>query len=559
MTTRAFATAPLRLCADGTAVVRLDCPGAAEAERMLATLAEAGPRDAAAATYRMTEHSLWQAAALGRAPRAEALLEALASVSPLPLPDPLVRRVQLALGRTTSLTLRTDARGGLWLGTADGARGVDLRALAATAAVRACLAGPATPDRVPVRPDRRYALRAALLRLGYPLRDVGTSRLVGTPILPRPGALRPRPYQEEALGAFARQSGGGVVVLPCGAGKTLVGVLAMLHGGAPVVVVVPHHAAQRQWRKTVLEQTRLKPDEVTLYRGPADLAPVTIVTYAMLATRVRGGQPHLRCLEGVAWSLIVFDEVHLLPAPVFALSATLPATRRLGLSGTLVREDGHEEDVLALVGPVVFAMDPVRLERQGYLAPARYVEVRVPLPWAARQRYLRADGTGRLRIAAENQAKAAVCQGILARHAHERALVLGQYLGQLADIAARLGAPLVTGRTPREERERLYDAFRRGAVRTLVLSRVGTLALDLPEATVAVQVSGSFGSRQEEAQRLGRLLRPKASGSVAHFYSLVTAQSAETEFAARRSRYLQAQGYVAHVEEAGPPVAGVRA
>jgi DNA excision repair protein ERCC-3 len=542
--------APLRLCADGTALVRLGAPGAAEAERLLSPIAERGPRDSEGALYRMTEHSLWEAAARGQAPRAGALLDALAAASPLPLPEALVRRVEAALGRTAALTLRTDARGALWLGVADGARDVDLRSLVRTPAVRGCLAGPATPDRAPVRPDRRYALRAALLRLGYPLRDAGPSRPDGAPIAPRPGAPTPRPYQVAAVEAFGRQPGGGVVVLPCGSGKTLVGALAICHAGAPAVVVVPHHAAAQQWRRTVLEQAVLSPAEVSVYHGPGDVAPVTIVTYAMLASRARDGtRPHLRRLAGVAWALVVFDEVHLLPAPVFGLSAALPAGRRLGLSATLVREDGRQGEVLALVGPVVYAVDAAALVRDGHLASAHCVEVRVPLPSAWRTRYLRADGAVRLRLAAENPAKAEACERLLARHPEASALVLGQYLRQLEAIAGRLGAPLVTGRTPREERERIYAAFREGRIRRLVLSRVGTLALDLPEATVAVQVSGAFGSRQEEAQRLGRLLRPKASGASARFYSLVTAQSPEIGFAARRARYLEEQGYVRRIEE----------
>lgn len=542
--------APLRLCADGTALVRLAAAGAAEVEQLLSAVAERGPRDAFSALYRMTDHSLWQAAARGQAPRTAQLLDRLAAACPLPLPPHLVQRIEAALGRTGALNLWSDARGDLWLGVAESARGIDVRAVAAAPAVRACLAGPATPDRAPVRPDRRYALRAALLRLGYPLRDTGSSRGGGVPIAPRPGAPPPRPYQLEAADAFLRQAGGGVVVLPCGSGKTLVGVLAVARTGTPAVVVVPHHAAATQWRRALLEHTTLGGREVAVYRSPADLAPVTIVTYAMLATRAAaGGHPHLRCLEGVSWSLVVFDEVHVLPAPVFGLSASLPAGRRLGLSATLVREDGRQDEVLALVGPVVYALDHAALERQGYLASARCTEVRVPLPPSLRQRYLRADGVGRLRIAAENPAKAAVAERLLNRHPGASALVLGQYLHQLEEIARRLGAPLVTGRTPRDERERIYAAFRRGEVRRLVLSRVGTLALDLPEATVAVQVSGSFGSRQEEAQRLGRLLRPKASGATAQFYSLVTAQSPETGFAARRSRYLQAQGYVSQVED----------
>ena len=538
------ASRPLRLCADGTAILRMDAPGAEGVHRVLEAMAERGPHDAGMAMYRITEHSLWQAAARGSVATADALLRDLGAACPLPLPESVVDRIVGALGRTSALRLYADAQGRLWLAPGEAHSRVDVRMLAADPAVRPCLDGPPTPDRAPVRADRRYALRAALLRLGYPLRDLASSGRAGTPVSLRPDALQPRPYQTAAVEAFARQPGGGVVVLPCGAGKTLVGVLAMARAGLPALVVVPHHAAAAQWRSTVLSQTALHPSEVRTYRSPGDVAPVTLVTYAMLATGKGEARPHLRRLAGTSWGVVVFDEVHLLPAPVFALSATLPAASRLGLSATLVREDGHQDDVLALVGPVVYAMDGSALERQGYLATAVCLEVRLPLPPDQRDRYLHEPSAARrLRMAAENRAKEEAVSAILARHPGAQSLVLGQYLGQLHRIAQRIGAPVVTGRTPTDERERLYRAFREGEVSCLVLSRVGNLAVDLPAATVAIQVSGSFGSRQEEAQRLGRVLRPKADGSAAHFYSLVTDQSPETEFAARRAHYLRAQGY----------------
>lgn len=543
---------PLRLCADGTALVLLDLPTAESAHRLLESVAERGPHDHRLAMYRITDHSLWQAAARGANTNAVALLDALGRYSPFPVPPALADRVHSALGRTSALRLYTDAQGALWLACVEAAPGIDLRLVAKAPAVHACLAGAASVDRAPVRPEYRYALRAALLHLGFPLRDIAASGGAGASLRIRPDAPPPRPYQTRAAAAFERQPGGGVVVLPCGAGKTLVGVLAIARSGLPALVVVPHHAAATQWRSTVLRHTSLQPADVATYRGRGETAPVTLVTYAMLAGRQGDVRPHLRRLAGIRWGLVVFDEVHLLPAPVFALSAALPAARRLGLSATLVREDGHQGDVLALVGPVVCAVDGAELERQGYLAPAVCREIRLPLPPSQRDRYLHEpSAVRRLRMAAENPAKDAALARILARHAHSQCLVLGQYIGQLERIAGRIGAPLCTGRTGPDERERLYRAFRAGEVRCLVLSRVGTLAVDLPQASVAIQVSGSFGSRQEEAQRLGRVLRPKRDGGGAHFYTLVTDQSPETAFAERRARYLRAQGYRYEAVEEG--------
>jgi len=544
-------SAPLRLCADGTAIVHLDRPGAGTARALLETIAERGPRDGHTALYQIHEESLWQAAARGRAPAPRAVLATLASASPLPVPAALARRIEGALTRTASLRLYADATGALWLARTEAGDTLDLRSLARTAAVRDCLLGAATPDRAPVRPDRRYALRAALLRLGYPVRDMGAAAAAGRAVRVREDAQTPRPYQVAATEALFAQPAGGVVVLPCGAGKTLVGVLAIARSGVPALVVVPHHEAASQWRACLLGQTGLSPADVRVYRGPGDVAPVTLVTYAMLATRSGDARPHLRRLAERTWSIVVFDEVHLLPAPVFALSAVLPAQRRLGLSATLVREDGHQGDVLALVGPVVYALEGAALEQAGFLARATCEEVRVPLPEDLREQYLRETAARRLRMAADNPAKDGVAARLVSDHAASPCLVLGQYLSQLERLGQRLGAPVVTGRSPREERERLYAAFRAGALGCLVLSKVGNLAVDLPAASVAIQVSGSFGSRQEEAQRLGRVLRPKPDGGEARFYSLVTAQSREVAFAAHRARYLVAQGYGYTVRDAG--------
>ena len=347
------------------------------------------------------------------------------------------------------------------------------------------------------------------------------------------------------------QGGSGVIVLPCGAGKTVVGLAVMAHLRCQTLILCPHAAALHQWRQEILARTTLEAHEVGEYSGERkEIAPVTLATYQVLTHRApAGGErfprlPHLDLFEERDWGLIIYDEVHLLPAPVFRLTAELQARRRLGLTATLVREDGRQGDVFSLIGPKVYEAPWRELEAQGWLAAVSCWEVRVPLSNAGRLDYVQAHGTSaRSRLAAENPAKVSLVRRLVERHAGERILIIGRYLHSLRAIAHALGAPLITGRTPPAEREELYRAFRRGEKPLLVVSNVANLALDLPEAGVAIQVSGTYGSRQEEAQRLGRILRPKPDGRPAHFYTLVSQDTGEQEYAARRERFLIEQGY----------------
>jgi DNA excision repair protein ERCC-3 len=304
-----------------------------------------------------------------------------------------------------------------------------------------------------------------------------------------------------------------------------------------------------------------------------EVRPVTVATYQMLTHRGKPGRngapdaailpdeqtsdeglyPHLALFNERDWGLIIYDEVHLLPAPVFQATASLQARRRLGLTATLVREDGKEDDVFALIGPKKYDVPWKEMEAQGWIAKAVCTEVRVPLPAHLRTSYALADARTKFRMASENPAKIEEVKAILEAHPGEPALVIGMYLDQLAQVAAPLGLPVLTGSTPQRTRDKLYADFRSGAIRVLAVSKVANFAVDLPEASLAIQISGTFGSRQEEAQRLGRVLRPKEMGNQASFYSLVSRDTVEQEFALKRQLFLCEQGYSYEIRIAGGP------
>jgi DNA excision repair protein ERCC-3 len=337
-----------------------------------------------------------------------------------------------------------------------------------------------------------------------------------------------------------------VVVLPPGAGKTVVGLVAMSLVGQSTLILTTNRTSVHQWRRELLKKTDVQEHQIAEYTGEhKGIAPVTLATYQMLTHRTEknGDFPHLRLFAEREWGLIVYDEVHLLPAPVFRATAEIQAKRRLGLTATLVREDGRETDVFSLIGPKKYDVPWRDLEQRGWIAEAACTEVRVSLPEVGRMAYATAEPREMYRIAAENSRKLPLVRAIMEQHDGAQTLVIGQYLAQLQYIADNLAAPLITGKTPQRERERLFDAFRLGEESLLVLSKVGNFALDLPDAELLIQVSGTFGSRQEEAQRLGRILRPKADGRTAHFYTIVTRDTQELDFAHNRQLFLAEQGY----------------
>jgi DNA excision repair protein ERCC-3 len=397
---------------------------------------------------------------------------------------------------------------------------------------------------VVMQPWARGELKQELLKLGWPAEDLA-GYTPGTPhaIELDESEWSLRPYQQHAVDSFLT-SGSGVVVLPCGAGKTLVGAGAMAAAKTNTLILVTNTVSARQWRAELLRRTTLTEDEIGEYSGQLkEIKPVTIATYQILTAKRGGNYAHLALLDALDWGLIVYDEVHLLPAPVFKLTAELQARRRLGLTATLVREDGREGDVFSLIGPKRFDAPWKEIEAQGFISPAACFEVRVDLPQDVRLEYAASPDDGRYRLAATAEAKVDVVKRLVAKHAGERILVIGQYLDQIDELGELLDAPTLTGATSIPERERLYQEFREGTTPVLVVSKVANFSIDLPEASVAIQVSGSYGSRQEEAQRLGRLLRPKESGLTASFYTLVARDTVDQDFAQNRQRFLAEQGY----------------
>ena len=530
---------PLIVQGDKTVLLEVDHPDSEIARRDIAPFAELERAPEHIHTYRITPLALWNARAAGH--DAEQVVDILMRHSRYPVPHSLLVDVAETMDRYGRLTLLNHPTHGLVLEASD----IPVLEEVLRSRKVAPLVGERIDDSmVAVHPSERGHIKQVLVKLGWPADDrAGYVDGESHSIALDNSNWQLRDYQRYAAESFWH-GGSGVVVLPCGAGKTLVGAAAMSLAQATTLILVTNTVSARQWRDELLRRTTLTEEEIGEYSGARkEIRPVTIATYQVLTTRRKGVYSHLDLLDARDWGLIVYDEVHLLPAPVFRFTADIQARRRLGLTATLVREDGLEEEVFSLIGPKRFDAPWKEIEAQGYIAPADCVEVRVTLPDSDRLTYATAEPEDRYRLAACTPLKSAVVADIVARHAGERVLVIGQYLDQLADLAERLEAPMVTGETPLREREVLFDAFRKGELTVLVVSKVANFSLDLPEAAVAVQVSGAFGSRQEEAQRLGRILRPKTDGRTAHFYAIVTRDTIDADYAAHRQRFLAEQGY----------------
>jgi DNA excision repair protein ERCC-3 len=512
-------------------------------------------------TYRITPVSIWNAAALGLTARD--ILARLEEFACVPIPRNVESEIRTWIERYGLLRIeRVNAPGGAARFELCSAAPAALPEALAHRGVRE-LVELDEDGRAWLREEQRGALKQALIKLGFPVDDRG-GYLEGDPFPVRLRAhtragepFAVRPYQREAAEGFHRGGsvlgGSGVVVLPCGAGKTVVGLAAMSLVGTKTLILTTNTVAVRQWREELLDKTELSPDDVGEYTGDAkSVRPITVSTYQMLTWRrsKTDAFEHFALFSRENWGLVVYDEVHLLPAPIFRVTAALQARRRLGLTATLVREDGKEDEVFCLIGPKRYDVPWKVLEDKGFIAAARCTEVRVPLDPAWKTTYAGASARSKFRVASENPAKIAVVARLIARHADGRVLVIGQYLDQLRELVRHIGAPLITGKTPNAERERLYERFRRGEERILVVSKVGNFAIDLPDANVAIQISGTFGSRQEEAQRLGRILRPKSDGSAASFYAVVTLGSRDQEFAQKRQLFLTEQGYSYEIVDA---------
>jgi DNA excision repair protein ERCC-3 len=555
--------------ADNALIVQSDCsvllevhaPRADAARTALAPFAELVKSPEHVHTYRLTPLSIWNARAAGLA--AEQMVEALRKHARYVVPTNVEQEILELAARYGRVVI---AREG------DALRCRCLDQATAERLARDREASQYLTDRIDmttfrVDPAVRGVLKQALVGAGYPAEDLA-GYMAGEPFAVSlreravsGAAFVVRDYQRQAAEAFylagSERGGSGVIVLPCGAGKTVVGLAAMAMVGQTTLVLATSLTSVKQWRRELLDKTTLEPEDIAEYTGEQKhTGPVTLTTYQLLTWRAdrESEFPHLKLFQARAWGLIVYDEVHLLPAPVFRATADLQARRRLGLTATLVREDGREGDVFALIGPKRFDVPWKDLEQQAWIATATCVEVRVPMSAERRMEYALAERRVQFRVAAENPAKLGHLRNILSHYPDGRVLVIGEYLDQVEAIAKEIGAPLVTGKTAQAERERVYEQFRQGELRRIVLSKVGNFAVDLPDADVLIQVSGAFGSRQEEAQRLGRILRPKRDGRAAHFFTLVSRDTREEEFAHHRKLFLTEQGYSYQVRLADPTV-----
>lgn len=544
---------PLLVQSDRSLLLEVHHPAFEDARADIAPFTELEKSPEHIHTYRMSPLSLWNAASAGLT--AADILGVLDARSRYPVPDNVRFFVTDILGRWGRFQLDAGPEDGvLLLKVAD-------ERLRREVANQRRLAGLLTPsgDGFLLPLLHRGTLKKEMLDLGYPVQDLAplregdplalslrASTLSGSP-------LNIRDYQKSAadgvLGRGQPGTGFGTIVLPCGSGKTVVGLEILSRLATNTLVLTTNVAAVHQWVDELLDKTTLTADEIGEYTGEKKIIrPVTIATYQVLVWREdkNGDYPHFQLFRERNWGLIVYDEVHLLPAPVFRVTAELQAVRRVGLTATLVREDGAEGDVFSLVGPKRYDVPWKELEAKGWIAEAHCTEIRLELPEHLRIPYAVAAKREKFRIASENPAKDDVVAQLVANHPDDAILVIGQYLDQLETLAKLLKVPLITGSTPNAVREQLYEDFREGKVRVIVVSKVANFAINLPDASMAIQVSGTFGSRQEEAQRLGRILRPKKRNAL--FYTLVSRATSEEEFSGHRQKFLVEQGYKYTIE-----------
>ena len=537
---------PLIVQSDKTLLLDIDHAMSTECRRAIAPFAELERSPEHIHTYRLTNLGLWNARAAGH--DAEMVIDTLIKYSRYAVPHSILVDVAETMSRYGRLRLEADPIHGLILVTTDTAV---LEEVIRAKKIAPLLGVRIDNETIAVHPSQRGQIKQSLLRLGWPAEDfAGYVDGQAHEIALKQTDWKIRPYQELAAEGFWHGSSG-VVVLPCGAGKTIVGAAAMAHAKATTLILVTNTVAARQWREELLKRTTLNEDEIGEYSGAKkEIRPVTIATYQVMTKKKDGVYAHLDLFDTHDWGLIIYDEVHLLPAPIFRFTADIQSRRRLGLTATLVREDGMEGEVFSLIGPKRFDVPWKEIESQGYIAPAQCVEVRVNLSDTERLSYATAEPEERYRFCATTRTKRNVVESLVAHHAGEQILVIGQYIDQLDELSEVLGVPLIKGETPVKEREVLFNKFRTGEISCLVVSKVANFSIDLPDATIAIQVSGAFGSRQEEAQRLGRILRPKSDGRSATFYSVVSRDTIDQDFAQNRQRFLAEQGYAYKIIDA---------
>ena len=543
---------PLIVQSDKTVLLEVNNDRYQDARDALSRFAELEKSPEHIHTYRITPLSLWNAAAAGM--KADAIVACLHEYAKYDVPNNIIVDIRDYVSRYGRLKLvRQDAGDDLLLVSDEPAL---IAEVAHHKTLKAFVLEQLGPTTLRIDPTQRGSIKQALIRFGFPAEDL--AGYVSGEDLPihlldparsgEPFVLRH--YQQDAAEIFSAggkaHGGSGVIVLPCGAGKTMVGMAAMAHLQCATLILTPSTVAARQWKTELLDKTDLREEDIGEYTGQTkEIRPITLSTYQILIYRKHKGAPfpHFGLFSQRNWGLIIYDEVHLLPAPVFRITAEIQARRRLGLTATLVREDGKETDVFALIGPKKYDVPWKDLERQGWIATAECHEIRIPLSEDHRMLYAIADSREKTTIATNNPAKLPVLKTLAEKHREDSVLIIGTYLAQLEQVAKMLDAPLITGKTAIRQRERLFNQLRDGEINLLVISKVGSFSLDLPDVNVAIQISGTFGSRQEEAQRLGRILRPKRNGLMAHFYSLISRDTRDQEFAARRQLFLTEQGY----------------
>ncbi len=540
---------PMIVQSDRTILLETQHPLFAEARQALHGFAELIKSPEYMHTYRITPLSLWNAAASGLTH--EQVSGALGTYSKYGVPPTIVKEIEETMSRYGRIRLEKSGDDMIL-------KSEDPLLLAELLAYKSItpLIEESRGDGYVIRPYARGLIKQELIHLGYPVQDLaGYSTGESCPIQWRAitssgRSFSLRPYQEEAVHTFysggAASGGSGTLVLPCGAGKTVIGLGAICQLQTATLILTTNTTSVRQWIAELLDKTDLDPSQIGEYTGDRkEVKPITVATYQILTYRPSAEDefPHMKLFSERDWGLIIYDEVHLLPAPVFRVTSGIQATRRVGLTATLVREDGREEDVFTLIGPKKFEVPWKMMEEQGWIAEARCKEIRLPFESKWREAYARASARQKFRIAAENPRKLEVVRYLLEQHPHDQVLIIGQYVDQLDHMANALQLPLITGKVPESERELLYQQFKQGKIKRLIVSKVANFAVDLPDANVAIQISGTFGSRQEEAQRLGRILRPKTDDNKAHFYTLVTRDTREQEFSLHRQLFLVEQGY----------------
>ena len=551
-------------------MLEVDHPLHAEARDAVAQFAELEKSPEHIHTYRLSPLSLWNAAAGGMT--AQTIIELLTSYSKYDIPPNIIFEIREYIGRYGRIKLFRDGDA-LLLSSSDAALIAEIMHHKRT---QPFLLRQLDAHTLQVNAARRGHIKQALIHIGFPAEDLA-GYTDGSPlpiklkdVTTEGKVFEPRAYQFGASAAFyaggAPSGGSGVIVLPCGAGKTIVGLATMADIQRATLILSPNTIAVRQWIQEIIDKTDVPPEMIGEYTGDRkEICPITVSTYQILTYRkphtkeeARKGIneaseddfPHFSLFTSYDWGLIIYDEVHLLPAPVFRITAEIQARRRLGLTATLVREDGREADVFSLIGPKKYDVPWRELERQGWIATAECHEIRTGMTEDEQLNYAVADEREKYRIAAESPEKFNVVRFLAERHSDDQVLIIGQYIDQLKILAEELDAPLLMGKTSNKQREKLYEQFRRGEIKRLVVSKVANFAIDLPDANVAIQVSGTFGSRQEEAQRLGRILRPKPDGGIAYFYSIVTRDTRDQEFSANRQLFLTEQGYRYVIEDA---------